>query len=232
MTMKAGMLHTVEALQKPLEHAATVLYPELQLDHRVDASLLARAIAGADTEALVDSVRPHIEALLETGAEAVLVSCSSLGEATDSLAAQYSAPVLRIDRPMARRAVELGSRILVLATLRSTLTPTTTLVRSEATARSVEPHVTPVLVPGAAEAKAAGDTATHDRLIREAARSHVSDVDVVVLAQASMAQAFGQDISHMPVPVLSSPEPGVQAFVDVLRRRHVPSQSPGGPTHD
>lgn len=229
MTLHAGMLHTVAALEQPLQHAARALCPDLHLDHRVDESLLARAIAGADTHTLTDAARPHIESLVDAGAQAVLVSCSSLGEATDALAAEHSVPVLRIDRPMARRAVALGSRILVLATLRSTLAPTTALVHSEAVDRSVHVHVDPVLVAGAARAKAAGDTAAHDQLIRDAAHEHATDVDVMVLAQASMAKVFAGATSDVTIPVLSSPDLGIPAFVDALRGNQVQSQSPGGP---
>jgi glutamate racemase len=229
MTLRAGMLHTVGALQGPLEQTAAALCADLHLEHRVDESLLARAIAGADTQALTEATRPHVESLLEAGAQAVLVSCSSLGEATDTLARNYAVPVVRIDRPMARRAVELGSRIAVLATLRSTLAPTTALVHSEAAARSAHVHVEPVLVAGAAEARTNGDSVAHDELIREAAHQYAADVDVVVLAQASMAEAFAKDSRELRVPVLTSPDLGVRAFVDMLREDQASSQSHGGP---
>jgi Asp/Glu/hydantoin racemase len=228
LTVYAGMLHTVAALQLPLEHAAVALHPGLKLTHRVDESLLQRAIAGADTDELIEGARPHVQALVDGGAAAVLVSCSSLGQAVDTLAAEYSVPVLRIDRPMARRALEVGPRVLVLATLTSTLVPTTALIRSEAVARAATPHVNPVVVGGAAQAKAAGDNATHDRLIREAAHRHEPEADVVVLAQASMAEAFSDD-DAMSIPVLSSPELGIRAFVDTLRPIKLTPKGPGGP---
>ena len=44
------------------------------------------------------------------------------------------------------------------------------------------------LCDGAFDAVLAGDTATHDRILSEALRNDMTDVDVVILAQASMAR--------------------------------------------
>jgi hypothetical protein len=65
------------------------------------------------------------------------------------------------------------------------------------------------VVEGAADARAAGDHAAHDRLIGAVVRN--AETDVIVLAQASMAPAAGDDPR-----VLSSPESGAAAFVESL----------------
>src|SRR4029453_3870581 len=78
----------------------------------------------------------------ESGAQALLVSCSSIGEAPTAAQDFVSLPVLRIDTPMAGLAVESGARIGVLATLSATLGPTTRLVRDSAQRRNKKPAIT------------------------------------------------------------------------------------------
>ena len=59
---------------------------------------------------------------------------------------------------------------------------------------------------GAFEAVLAGDTARHDELLSAALRKLKERVEVVVLAQASMARVVGQLQSNGGSPILSSPE--------------------------
>jgi hypothetical protein len=53
----------------------------------------------------------------------------------------------------------------------------------------------------------AGDTATHDRMLREALMEDLNGVELIVLAQASMARVVATLKSGvLQTPVLSSPE--------------------------
>jgi hypothetical protein len=62
----------------------------------------------------------------------------------------------------------------------------------------------------------AGDTATHDRILRKALVEDLNAVDVIVLAQASMARVVATMAPGLlRVPILSSPE------LAVLRAREV-----------
>lgn len=112
-------------------------------------------------------------------------------------------PVLRVDRPMADRAVALGRRVGVLATLSTTLEPTADLVRRRALAAGAEISLEARLCEGAFEALMSGDAAAHDTRVAEALSELGGQVDVVVLAQASMARVAGT--VAVPVPVLASP---------------------------
>jgi hypothetical protein len=123
---------------------------------------------------------------------------------------------------MAEEAVRQGSRIGVMATLRTTLEPTLALLRDKADAAGKNVELVSSLCDGAFEAVLAGDTATHDRILSKALLEEMKDVDVVVLAQASMArvvQAMGADA--LPMPVLSSPELAVLRARDMLLGRPV-----------
>ena len=54
----------------------------------------------------------------------VLCTCSTVGPGADDARGQTDVPMLRVDRPMAEEAVMSGNRIVVCATLETTMTPT------------------------------------------------------------------------------------------------------------
>jgi Asp/Glu/hydantoin racemase len=68
----------------------------------------------------------------EAGADYILFTCSSIGPAVETAATLTGVPVLRVDQPMADKAVQTGKRIGVIATLSTTLNPTSDLVRRRA----------------------------------------------------------------------------------------------------
>ena len=216
-----GVLHTVPALAESFEQLIGDAAPGVRQLHRDDATLLADARRIGVTPEVSDRVERHIRALIDDGADAVLVTCSSIGEAVEAAAARASVPVLRVDEPMAREATRIAAdaggsagrpgRIAVLATLEATLGPTGRLIEraaGEAGGADVEARV----VAGAIEARESGDQSRHDALVRAAAVQAATGADVVVLAQASMAAALaGADLD---VPVLTSPSGGVAALAE------------------
>ncbi len=80
--------------------------------------------------------------------------------------------------------------------------------------RALETQIEESLCDGAFEAVLAGDTETHDRMVSQALTELAGKVDLVVLAQASMARVL-QQMPELAVPVLSSPE------LAVLRTREL-----------
>lgn len=213
--MRVGFLHTVPALAARFDADLSAAEPDATAVHVVDADLLATAIRSGVDEAVEAAVAQHLRHLAAAGADAVLVTCSSLGEAVDLAAAASGVPVIRVDRAMAARAVDLaaGGRIAVLATLEATLGPTGRILESAAAEAASRPTVSARVVEGAAAARSEGDDATHDRLVAEAVAS--ADADVVVLAQASMAPAAER--AHVDVPVLTSPASALAAVIEAAR---------------
>jgi Asp/Glu/hydantoin racemase len=213
-----AMLHTVPGLVTGMETLAADTVPGLRVLHYVDESLLQDTIAQGTTPGhvrrrLVNYAR-YAE---ESGAQALLVSCSSIGEAATAAADFVSIPVLRIDTPMAELAVASGDRIGVLATLSATLGPTTRLVRDSAKRQDKTPTITARIVDGAFPALRAGDRAMHDRLVLAAFSELAAQCDVVVLAQASMARVIEQTEDQPGGPaVLASPDSGMTQLSTVF----------------
>ena len=152
------------------------------------------------------------------GADAVLNICSSVGEVADSVqtaAAYIGVPIVRIDEDMCREAVRLGSRIGVLATLPTTLEPTKGTINR--VARSMGRHVT--LVDGLIDGAFGLDQAQFRRLLLEAAGKIIDQVDVIVLAQGSMAYVEKDITAAYGKPTLSSPRFGAAALKKALAEK-------------
>jgi Asp/Glu/hydantoin racemase len=221
MTRRLVLLHTVPGLIPAFRDLADELLPDdVELANVVDETLLKDAIAGGGVSASINRrVMGHVVSARDAGAVAVLATCSSIGPAVELARALSDIPVLRVDDPMADEAVELGGRIGVVATLQSTLEPTTALVRARAHMRGRDVDVVSRLCEGAFDAVARGDGARHDELVRSELRSVASEVDAIVLAQASTARvASSMAPDAIKVPVLSSPRSGLQQAVELLER--------------
>ncbi len=128
-----------------------------------------------------------------------------------------SLPILKVDQPMVDQAIALGECIGLAATATSTLKPTTDLVRSRAALAGKPVEVDSQLAEGAFAALMAGDTETHDRIVRQTIKELMSRNHVVLLAQASMARVLETiPVEERKVPVLSSPRLAVEHAAQVL----------------
>ena len=203
-----GFVHTVLSLPPTFSALAAELVPEADVFHIADETLLGvTRREGRLTPTTRRRVLGYVESAAEAGADLVVVTCSSIGPAVDESRGFVDVPVLRIDEPMADEAVRLGSRIGVVATLPTTLEPTAELVRRRARAAGKDVEVVTQLCDGAFGSD------RHDELVRAGLREISAKVDVVVLAQASMARVVEDD---PPVPILSSPRLGMERVAQLL----------------
>jgi hypothetical protein len=187
--------------------------------HAVRADLLAAARRDGPDHPLVRAgVGEAVQALLAGGAVVVLCTCSTLGAAAEEVSVPAPATVLRVDRPMAERAVEIGRRVAVVAAVAATLGPTRALVAAVAARAGRTIEVTEILCDEAWPYFERGDVARYLDTVGAAARRAAGRADVVLLAQASMAPV-AERLAGSGVPVLSSPRLGVEAAVRAYRAR-------------
>jgi Asp/Glu/hydantoin racemase len=208
-----ALIHTSPTLTPAFGKLCREQIPEAEVFHMVDESLIKDTIrAGALRKLTIRRLIDQIASAESAGADAVLVTCSSIGPGVSLAQQLFDIPVLRIDETMAETAVRKATNIGVLATLRTTLDPTSSLLRGKAEIAGRKIRITECLCDGAFSAVLAGDTDTHDRILRKALVEDLKGVDVIVLAQASMARVVATlGPSELKVPVLSSPELAVQS---------------------
>ncbi|MGD9935063.1 MAG: aspartate/glutamate racemase family protein [Dehalococcoidia bacterium] len=215
--MRIGFLHTAEVHVGTFERLVRERAPGAHLVHVVDESLLAdaRARGGVDPDLHARILARLAEA--GDGVEALVCTCSTISGDAEAAAAGLGMPVVRVDRPMAERAVAAGSRIAVIAAVESTVAPTVALLEDVAEKTGRTPEIEPCLVPGAWELFEAGDMSGYHDAVARAVEAVRSDSDAVVLAQASMA-AVAARFEGNP-PVLSSPVLAVEAALALAARR-------------
>jgi hypothetical protein len=186
----AGLLHTSEVHRPVFDDLVAEIDPRSRLVTLVDEALLDRARRfGLADPALVDAMRKRLDELADRDARSIVCTCSTIGGLAESIGAGLAVDVVRVDRAMAERAAAIGGSIVVLAALESTVATTCDLIESVALSRGARVAVEARLVVGAWERFEASDVAGYHALVADAVARVGNEADVVVLAQASMAQA-------------------------------------------
>jgi Asp/Glu/hydantoin racemase len=214
-----GLIHTSATLVPMFQQLVSEYLPNVKVFNIVDDSLIKNTIAcGELTPTTARRVVNYVGSAELAGADFILVTCSSIGPAVEAAAELTNVPVLRVDQPMADQAVRTGKRIGVIATLSTTLAPTSDLVKRRAVAAGKEIELQAVLCEGAFDALMSGDGVKHDEMVGKALRELSAKVDVIVLAQASMARvADALSPEDKKVPILASPGIAVQHIASILK---------------
>ena len=213
-----GLIHTSATLVPIFQDLCNKYLPGVKTFNIVDDSLIKNVIAcGELTPTTTRRVVDYAGSAEIAGADYILFTCSSIGAAVEAAANLTTVPVLRVDQPMADLAIQTGTRIGVIATLPTTLAPTTDLVKRRAMYLQKEISVTAVLCEGAFDALMTGDAATHDAMVAAALKDLVTKVDVILLAQASMARVVDHlNTADKIVPILASPTIAIQYLASIF----------------
>lgn len=217
-TKTIGLIHTSATLVPLFAELAARYLPGHKVFNIVDDSLIKNTIAcGELTADTSRRVVAYAALAQDAGADLIMYTCSSIGPAVETAATLCHVPVLRVDQPMADMAVQMGKRIGVVATLATTLNPTTDLVQRRAIAAGKEISLVSKLCGGAFEALMSGDAGTHDQKVADALKQLANEVDVILLAQASMARVVDTlGDADKKVPILASPPVAMEYLSGIL----------------
>jgi Asp/Glu/hydantoin racemase len=218
MVSELALIHTVFPLIDVFNKLGAELLPGVRLRHILDEPLLAR-IRQRGHLAPEDSTRlqSHVVMAEQAGADIVLVTCSAVTPCVDDARLKVGIPVVKIDEAMIAEAVSKGTRIGVVATNETTLEPTRQLLQAQADLSGKRIEMELVLVEKALAALMSGDGATHDSLVKNTVLEMAPRVEVVVLAQASMARVL--DVipeAERKVRILSSPHLALEQVRQLL----------------
>ena len=220
MPKTLALIHTsmvfvnVETMMKDM---FAEIMPEVRLINIVDDSLLPDVMnTGVIDEDVQKRMSAYVRAAEDTGADAVLSLCSSLGPTIDPTRETVGIPVIKIDDPMTRKAVELGSSIGVMATVPTTLGPTIDLIQQNADEMSKDATIHDCLVEGAFQILMGGDKDKHDQMVIDAAAELAKEVDIIVFAQASMTRLAPIVESVTGLQVMTSPRLAIEYTKSVL----------------
>ena len=210
MSKKVVIVHTSLVSHAELNSLFHKIIPEATVQNIVDDSLLQEVkTVGHITPNIVARMCKYYQNAEMIGADLIFNQCSSVGEAAEIAAKTVNVPVLRVDRAMAEKAVQMGKRIAVVATVASTVEPSCNIVRRAAADAGRDCEIIPYLVDGAMDILMKEGPEKHNKFVLEMLKKCEQDVDVIVLAQGSMT-ALIPELGVIRKPVLTSPELGVR----------------------
>ena len=209
---RIALIHALAHSQRPVREEFERQWPECRLMNLLDDSLsadLAQTPGGLDAR-MFKRFETLGDYAVDTGADAILFTCSAFGPCIDAVARRHSnIPVLKPNEAMIAEASRLKTRIGLIASFAPTL-------------ETMPPEFPPgteidcELAEGALAALDAGTPADHDRLVVAAARKlQQRGCGAIALAQFSMARAAGDVAAAVPLPVLTT----VGSAVSELRAR-------------
>jgi Asp/Glu/hydantoin racemase len=218
MTMpRIALIHAVTVAMAPVHDAFRRLWPEAECVDILDTSLSRdRERDGELTDKMVERFLLLAKYAEDTGADGILFTCSAFGEAIEQAAAQARIPVLKPNEAMFTAAIGAGRRIGMLATFQPSIAGMEDEFRQMARAAGSAATVESLCVDGAMTALQAGDGATHDRLIADAA-PRLAECDAVLLAHFSTSRAAAAVSPVLPCPVLTAPGAAVAKLREMVR---------------
>ena len=217
MSKKVAVIHTFLYSVEDLKKLFKDKLPKVEMINIIDDSLLQESLINKGmTRAVVRRITQYALIAESMGVDAILNQCSSVGEAVDIVRNIINIPYVKIDEPMARQAVKLGSKIAVIATAISTIEPSTRLVENVAKQMNINVVVKKYFAAGAYEALLQENNRDkHNRIVIDTIEKASKENDVIVLAQGSMYRLLPL-LKHIQTPILTSLESGVEQLRSVL----------------
>ncbi|NTU55627.1 MAG: Asp/Glu/hydantoin racemase [Anaerolineales bacterium] len=214
MTKRMAVLHTsfvFTNVEPVFKNLFKELIPDVEVIDFVDSHILADVRrVGKVQPSHIQRMCYMAQAAEAAGVDLIFSACSSLGPSMDVARALVNIPIIKIDDAMTQRAVALGSRIGVMATVPTTLQPTVDLIQHWAVNAGKAVEIKQHLCEGAFDILMSGDRDQHDQMVLDGALQLAPQVDLIVLAQASMSRLAPTLSEEIGKEVLSSPRLAVE----------------------
>ncbi len=190
--MKLYTINTVnnfmDIIFKPFGVPFAEANPDIDVFNILDDSLLKDTLAaGKMTPVIASRMLSYAQSAQASGADGVIVTCTSVNEATAFMKPLLSIPVINIEEPVAYEAVEQGAKIGVLATLPTSPAAIGRTIERVAAEKGKKIEIINRVAEGAFDVLCTGDRAKHDEMVNEALYKLAKEVDVIAFAQISMS---------------------------------------------
>ncbi|WP_144108244.1 arylsulfatase [Paraburkholderia sp. BCC1886] len=209
------LLHATPVAMAPIHDAFTLDWPQARLTNLLDDGLTSARGTSKDLSAALQTRFVNLVRYgYESGADAVLATCSAFGPAIEAADAALPVPVCKPNTAMFRDALLQGRNIAMIATFAPALPTMVTEFFEEVSRVNPDATLATFVVDEAIDRLRAGDTDTHNRLVAEKAAS-LHGYDAIMLAHFSTAQALDAVKRVASCPVFSAPR---SAVADLKRR--------------
>ena len=213
---RVALISSTRAVFGPMEAAFREGFPEAQILHLLDETLLEdfRREGGLSPHSRRKTLQMALTAQ-EAGVDGILVTCSTLSPSVDDLRPFVKVPIVKIDEPVIEEVVRMAEKIGLLATAETVLKSVEPLVMKKAQEfgrkisirRFIKGDIWPLLQK---------DPAAFYRAIADAATEAAQDCQAVILTQVSIAP--GRDFAEEKLrnKIYASPTYAVQALQKIL----------------
>ena len=217
MSKSIAIVETSAVSFAELRELCREIIPNVKVTQIIDESLIQEVNQnGGPTPFVKRRMFEYFRNAQELGVDLIVNQCSSVGEAADQIAPFLNVPILKIDEAMAEKAVQMGRKIAVVATVESTTGPSVRLIEKKAKELGKEVEVDLHLVEGAMMVLIEkNDAETHNRMVLGEVEKAAKENDVVVLAQGSMTVLLPL-VSSIETPVLTSPRLCIERVKEIL----------------
>ncbi len=203
---RIALIHATPLAIDPIAAAFAADWPDVTTANILDDSLSADlARDGELTPAMIDRFVRLAGYAVDTGADAVLFTCSAFGIAIEAARdAVAPVPVLKPNEAMFEAAAAMDGEIGMIATFPPSVPSMAQEFYAAVPGRTLHADV----AVGAMEALADGDVERHDVMVEESS-ADLAHCDVIMLAQFSMAHAADRVARASGKTVLTSPASAV-----------------------
>ncbi len=214
---RISLIHATPVAIEPVVERFKSDWPEADVFNLLEDSLSADLqTAGTIDDTMVNRFQRLGAYAVDTGADAILFTCSAFGTAIDAVADAHSTiPVLKPNEAMFEEALTMGNRIGMIATFEPSIPSMTREFEEMVEARNATAVIETVCVPEAMTALSAGDHGLHNQLVADAV-DQLDDPDVLMLAQFSTAEARSDVEGRFSKSVLTSPASAVRKLRHLL----------------
>lgn len=196
----------MDMIYRPFGQELERNHPDVKVYNIMDDSLLVdtRTYNGM-TPTIASRMLNYAKAAENSGADGVIVTCTSVNAATKMIRPLLNIPIINIEEPVAEMAVEKGKKIGILATLPTSPAAIGRVIQEKADQQHKEIEIVNRVVDGAFDIYCEGDIARHDEMVREELYRLAEEVDVIAFAQVSMSKVeFDADKVKVPVCMIGT----------------------------
>lgn len=210
---RISLIHATPVAIDPVVDAFRRSWPEAEIYNLLEDSLAPDLERAGQLDRDMDQRFLRLARYAaDCGADGILFTCSAFGTSIEKVARELAPlPVLKPNEAMFEEALRAGDRIGMIATFQ----PSVPSMEKEFVDLCADRGSTAILksicVPDAMKALRAGDAETHNRLVAEAV-SGFEELDALLLAHFSTAQAFDAVTAKTDLPVMTSPDSAVRAL--------------------
>lgn len=224
------LIHALAQSVTPIHAAFRQGWPEAETHDLLDTALATdlAAAGGQLGQSIIDRfawLTRYAQDAAPAGrpTRGILFTCSSFGPAIEAARAAAPIPVLKPNETAFRKAVKIGSAIVLLASFEPALEPMLAEMHEMRAELGRQVSITGQIVPGALAALQAGDAERHDALIGEAAAGY-AEADTIVLGQFSMARAAGPARDRLQgKQLLTTPDSAVAGLRELVETAMAPA---------